>query len=186
MNKLFVVLLACLPMQAFGVTVSGVEVPEKAHVQSRQLVLNGAGVRTKFMFKVYVAALYMETKKKRPDEVLVDGGVKRVSLYVMRKLTGGEFMEAFNKAINANHTADQYIPLAARLIHFSRVFRKVGEVNKGDVITLDYSPETGTIVSVNGKEQGRTEGQDFYRALLKIWMGDHPVSDSLKKGMLGA
>jgi hypothetical protein len=29
------------------------------------------------------------------------------------------------------------------------------------------------------------EGEDFYRALLRIWLGDRPVQDDLKKSLLG-
>jgi hypothetical protein len=185
MKKLIAAVLLCLPMQVFALSVAGVDVPEKAHVDSRDLVLNGAGIRTKFLFKIYVGALYLEGKKTTADAVLVDSGAKRVALHIMRHLNGGDLMEAFNKAINANHTPEEYAPLAVRLIQFSRVFREVGEVKKGDVITLDYLPSAGTVVSVNGKEHGRIEGEDFYRALLKIWMGKKPVSEDLKKGMLG-
>ena len=28
-------------------------------------------------------------------------------------------------------------------------------------------------------------GQDFYRALLRVWLGDKPVQDDLKKALLG-
>lgn len=184
MNKLIVALLLCLPLQAFAVKIAGMEVPEQAHIGSRDLVLNGAGIRKKIVVKVYVAALYLEKKKNTANEVVYDAGNKRVALYVLRHLNGGDFMEAFNKAINANHTPEEYMPLAARLIRFSRVFRQVGEVDTGDVITLDYSAATGTVVAVNGKEYGRVPGEDFYRALLKIWMGSKPVSEELKMRLL--
>lgn len=184
MKKLIVALLLCLPMQVFAVRISGVEVPEQARVGSKDLVLNGAGIRKKIVVKVYVAALYLEKKKNTANEVVFDGGNKRVAMYILRPLNGGDFMEAFNKAINANHTPEEYMPLAARLIRFARVFREVGEVGQGDVITLDYSPATGTVVSVNGKEHGRVQGEDFYRALLKIWMGGKPVSEELKMRLL--
>ncbi len=185
MKKLIVGVLLCLPLQAFAVKVAGVNVPDGAQVESRQLQLNGAGVRTVMMFKVYVAALYLENKKKTANDVLADTGVKRVELHVLRQLTAGKFMEAFNKAINENHTPEEYIPLAARLIRFSRAFREVGEVNPGDTITLDLTPAGETILRVSGKEHARIKGADFYRGLLRIWMGRNPVSDDLKKDMLG-
>ena len=57
---------------------------------------------------------------------------------------------------------------------------------KGDVILLDFLPEAGTAVSVNGQAKGKPiPGEDFYRALLRIWLGDKPVDGDLKKGMLG-
>jgi hypothetical protein len=41
-------------------------------------------------------------------------------------------------------------------------------------------------VVVNGKAQGSAiAGEDFYGALLRIWLGDKPVQDDLKKALLG-
>ena len=40
---------------------------------------------------------------------------------------------------------------------------------------------------VNGKPAGKPiSGEDFYRALLRIWLGDKPVQEDLKKSLLGA
>jgi hypothetical protein len=39
---------------------------------------------------------------------------------------------------------------------------------------------------VNGAPRGKPiAGEDFYRALLRIWIGDNPVQDDLKKALLG-
>jgi hypothetical protein len=47
-------------------------------------------------------------------------------------------------------------------------------------------PAAGTQLTVDGKPSGAPiPGEDFYRALLKIWLGEHPVQDDLKKALLG-
>ena len=57
---------------------------------------------------------------------------------------------------------------------------------KGDVIHLDFAPGTGTQVVFNGKPRGKPiAGDDFYRVLLRIWLGDSPVDTRLKRAMLG-
>ena len=62
-----------------------------------------------------------------------------------------------------------------------------GEAKKGDVIHLDFTPDAGTRVVVNGKQQGNAiAGEDFYSALLRIWLGDKPADGDLKKGLVGA
>lgn len=184
MTRLAIALLLCLPMLAFADTVAGVDVPEKAQVHSRTLVLNGAGIRTRFLFKVYVAALYLQEKKTTAEAVLADNGVKRVELHMVRKVDGDDFLGAFTKAIHENHTDEEYAPLEARMTRLADVFHEVGVVKPGDVITLDYF-RARTVVSVNGEVQARIKGRDFYRALLKVWLGDSPVSGNLKKGLLG-
>jgi len=184
--RLLSIFMLCLSAQAGAATiVSGVTLPEKIHLDKSDLVLNGAGTRTKAIFNIYVAALYLEKKTRSAEAVLSSSGTMRVELHVLYKLTAGDFMEAFNKAINDNHAPQEYAPIAARLIHFSRAFRDVGEVDKGSVIVLDYIPGIGTILTVNGKERQRIAGEDFYHAMLKIWLGKKPVQESVKKALLG-
>lgn len=186
MKKLLSIMLLCLSAQAFAATVSGVKLEDKISLDNKELVLNGAGLRTKVFFNIYVGALYLTQKNSTPEGIFADKGPKRVKLYIMRHLAAGDFMEAFNKAINANHTPEEYAPLAARLLRFGRSFREVGEVDKGSIILLDYIPEANLMVlTVNGKEITRVPGEDFYNAMLKIWLGKNPVQDSLKKEMLG-
>jgi hypothetical protein len=62
----------------------------------------------------------------------------------------------------------------------------LGEAKKGSVIALDFVPGTGTRVLVDGAAKGKPiAGDEFYRGLLRIWLGDKPVDGDLKKGMLG-
>lgn len=185
MKKLIAVLLLCVSAQASAMTVGGVKLDEKVHVDNSDLVLNGAGLRTKYILSIYVSALYLGKKMNSADAVLADTGTKRVELHVLKHLSAGDFMEAFNKAINDNLAQDEYVKISARLLRFSKVFRQVGEVKKGAVIVLDYFPKYGLVLTVNGKELTRIEGADFYNAMLKIWLGNKPVQDSVKKGMLG-
>jgi hypothetical protein len=59
------------------------------------------------------------------------------------------------------------------------------EAKKGMAILLDWQPGTGTVISVDGKTRGKPiPGEDFYRALLRIWLGERPVQDDLKKALL--
>jgi hypothetical protein len=36
-----------------------------------------------------------------------------------------------------------------------------------------------------GEVLGTVQGEDFYRALLKVWLGDKPADKGLKKAWLG-
>lgn len=190
MKKLIAILLLCLSTQAFATKVGDVNLDEQVRVASSDLQLNGAGIRKKMVFKVYVAALYLGEKKNTAEAVLKDTGVKRVELHMLRRVDASEFMDAFITAIKANHTPAEFVPIMGRLIRFAHTFSIVGEVNKGDVITIDYLPNADnkngvTVVKINDKERDKIVGADFYLAMLKIWLGDKPVQDSLKKEMLG-
>jgi len=185
MKNLIALFLLALCTQAFALELEGVTLGDKALVGNATLQLNGSGVRTKLFFKVYVGALYLGEKKRTAAAVLDDAGAKRVAMHMLRSLGSEKLLEAFDKGMAANNTPAALSAMDARIREFSAIFRTTTEVEKGDVITLDYVPGEGTRISINGAEKGRVAGTEFNRALLKIWLGDDPVSEDLKKGLLG-
>lgn len=174
-----------LSWNANALEVAGVKLADSVHPGSRDLVLNGAGVRTKIFFDLYVAALYVGEKKSAAEAVLSDAGEKRMALHLLRDIGAGHLLSAFNNAIAANHTSAELRALDGSLKEFSAIFHTMQEVKKGDVITLDYLPATGTQVSVNGVLKGSIAGAEFNTALLKVWLGDKPAQADLKQKLLG-
>ncbi|MEY4730609.1 MAG: hypothetical protein RL020_1767 [Pseudomonadota bacterium] len=171
--------------QVFAMEVSGTSVPDKATVEGTELLLNGAGMRSKFMFKVYVASLYLAGKKTSAEEVLADTGAKRMQLNIRRELSAEQLLEALNEGLKANNTAAELAPLEARMKDFDNILTSVGKASPGNVIVLDFIPGTGTRVQLNGQTKGTIAGEDFNKALLKIWLGPEAVQGSLKKALLG-
>ena len=151
-----------------------------------ELVLNGAGIRTRMIFKVYVAGLYLTEKRAEAGGVMSLPGPKRVAMTMLRELSAQQLSEALAEGIRNNSTAAEQETLKSRIDELLAIMNALGEAKKGDAITLDFLPESGTRVVVNGQPRGKPiAGDDFYRALLRIWLGDKPVDDDLKKGMLG-
>lgn len=188
MKKMILSLLALLMFNASGayaLDVSGTNVPDKASVEGTELQLNGAGMRSKFMFKVYVASLYTTAKKTTAEDVLADTGAKRMQLNIRRELTAEQLLEALHEGVKANNSAAELAPLEARLKEFDGIMTSVGKASPGNVITLDYVPGSGTRVQLNGQNKGTIAGDDFNKALLKIWLGPEAVQASLKKALLG-
>lgn len=186
MNKLLVLVCGLLlSLNADALEVGGVKLADSVHLGGRDLVLNGAGVRSKFIFDVYVAALYLEQKTGNAAAVLANANEKRVALHLLREVSGETFAEAFHKAITSNHTPAELSALDAPLKQFSAIFTRMKEVHKGDVVTLDYLPNSGTQVSVNGVSQAVIAGAAFNTALLKMWLGNKPAQEDLKNKLLG-
>jgi len=174
-------LLWALPVWA--IEVAGVNVADKAKLGTAELALNGAGIRTRIVFKVYVGALYLAEKKSAAAEAMAQKGAKRVALTLLREMSAQQLSEALEAGIQANHGAAEFEALKPRIAELLSLFT---DAKKGDVILLDFLPESGTVVSLNGAARGKPiQGEDFYRALLRIWLGDKPVDGDLKKGMLG-
>jgi hypothetical protein len=178
--------LALGAAQAFAVEVAGVKVEERIKLGSNELVLNGAGLRTKAFFKVYVAGLYLADKKTDAAEVLALPGPKRVSMRLMRDLSAKQLTDALNEGIRDNTSPAELGALKDRLAELAAVMNSIEAAKEGDVVALDWLPGSGTRVVLNGEARGKAiAGEDFYRALLRIWLGDNPVSGALKKALLG-
>lgn len=186
MKKIILVCLLLVTSHSYALEMAGVNLDEKIQLDKYPVILNGAGIRTKFLFKVYVAALYLTEKMNTSDAVLADERAKRMSFVLVHDVTAKQVLDGINEAILPNNTEEEMKALESRLFKFSAMFASVPDIKVGGVVNLDYIPGMGTRVTLNGVEKGYIEGVDFYRALLKIWLGKRPVKASLKKSVLGA
>jgi hypothetical protein len=168
------------------VTVEGVKFEPTVQVAGQTLRLNGAGVRTRAFFKVYAAALYVPERSADASTLLAQSGPRRVAIALLREIDADTFTNSLADGLKANHSAAQMAELKAPLERLQSMFRSIGAAKKGDVVHLDYAPEAGTRVIVNGQPQGEPiPGAAFFAALLRVWLGDKPADAALKKAMLG-
>ena len=177
-------ILVALTLSASALEVKGVKVNETAQVGGSALVLNGAGVRTKMVFKVYVAGLYLTQKTNDASAVISDTGNKRVSMHMLRELSAEKLLHALDEGFEANNSAAEMTAIDSQMKSFKQIMTSAKAVKEGDVILLDYSGQN-TTVNLNGKALGTVEGAAFNQALLRVWLGAKPVDASLKKAMLG-
>jgi len=164
--------------------VAGVKLAEQIEVNGTSLQLNGAGVRTKFFFKIYTGALYLPKPARSSKQVYAQADAWRVSMHFLYdEVTKEKLISAWDDGFESNADDEVLKSLRPRIDVFNNLFVAA---HKGDVIDIDYQPTTGTIVTMNGKVQGQIEGEDFQQAVLRIWLGEVPADESLKEGMLGA
>jgi len=173
-------LLFTLP--AIAAKLKGVEYPDKAMIQGEELALQGLGLRSKFVFKVYVGALYLKTPTSDADAVIKANEVKQISMTFMRDVDYDSMTGAFKEGFEAN-APDKVEMLEDKIEKFLKLFTE--EVKEGQQMVLTYKPGIGTMAEQGGKVLGTIEGEDFMEALWSIWFGPKPPSKDLKKGMLG-
>jgi hypothetical protein len=172
--------------QAQPVELEGQKFEPTAQVGGQNLVLNGVGLRKRAIFKVYVAGLYVPTKSKDAATIINEKGARRASLRMLRDVDAESFAGGISDALRANNSEAQLAALKTQIESFNSTLKAIGEAKKGDVINFDFTPEGGTRITVNGQPKGAViPGHDFYAAVMRIWLGDKPVDDGLKKGMLG-
>jgi Chalcone isomerase-like len=170
-----------LAIPAFGKEVAGVNVPESTTVEGKTLKLNGAGLRKKMVFKVYVAGLYLETPSKDAAAIILSDQTRRMHLSVLRSLSSPQVNEAIEEGFEKN-SKSKMGALKARL---DKLAAMIPNVEKGDEIVLTYVPGKGTVVSAKNAEKGVIEGKDFADALFSVWLGPEPVQADLKTALLG-
>ncbi len=171
---------------AHGLEVAGVKVDDKTTLAGQDLVLNGAGVRTRMIVDVYVGALYVVAKKASAADVLAQDGPKRFQMTLLRDIAGKTMSDAFAEGIQNNTSDGERPTVKVRADELTALITAIGEGKKGHVIALDFIPGSGTQVVFNGQPRGKPiPGDDFYRVLLKIWLGEKPVDSGLKRALVG-
>jgi len=168
---------------SWAMEIEGVSIPDSAQVTGHDLKLNGAGVRTKFFFDIYIGALYLAEKATTTDEVLTAGGPKRISMTILYgEVERGKLIDGWNDGFGKNQSKEVMAKLKERLSKFNSLF---SDAHKGDLLVYDFLANGSTIVAFNGKQAGVIEGKDFQKALIEVWLGKKPAHEGLKKAMLG-
>jgi len=183
---LAIVWLATLATAHAAVEVEGVRFDDRTKLGSADLVLNGAGLRSRLFFKVYAIGLYLAEKKAASADLLAQPGAKRLHIVTLRELTAEQFADALIEGMQKNHSEAEIAALKARIDQFRAAILALKTAPKGATVQIDWQPETGMRLVFNGEKQGSDiPGEDFYRALLKIWLGDKPAQDDLRDALLG-
>jgi hypothetical protein len=178
-------LLAVASAQAADL--EGVNLDDRVHVDGQALELNGMAVRTRYYFKVYVAGLYLPVKVSSASRAIDGDGAKRVVLVMLRDATADQFCDSIQAGLEANHTPAELDRIRPQMEALFSSIRAIGEARLGTRIVLDYAASRqATTLTVDGAVQGAPmHGADFFRALLRIWLGERPAQPDLKRLLLG-
>jgi hypothetical protein len=180
---------ACLLIAAGSLRaaeIAGVKIDDTARVGGTPLVLNGAGKRTRLVFDVYVAALYLTARQGSAPQVLEAPGPKRITLSLMRDLSADRLTEALQDGIKLNTSDAALDAIRPQLEALVAAIRSIGAAHKGDVLSIDFLADDSTQLALNGAPKGQAiAGVAFQRALLGVWLGEKPVQADLKAALLG-
>lgn len=165
--------------------VAGVKIEERIKLGSADLVLNGAGLRSKVFIKVYIGALYVTQKASTAAILLDTSSPRRMSLRLLRDLDADALYGALRDGLKDNNSEAELLALKAPVDQFADLMKKIGNARSGDTVAIDFTSD-GVGVSLNGEARGKVSSAPFARTLLKVWLGDNPVDASLKKALLGS
>lgn len=174
-----VVLAVTVELQA--ASLAGVTLPDSTQVAGKNLVLNGLGIRTKFVVKVYVAGLYLEQKSPDANAILKSDAPKRIVMHFVRDVSKKQMTDAFQESFE-NNSPNEAKSMKADI---DKMLGALEDLKEGDEMVFTYVPGTGTTMSINGKDKVTIAEKAFAPVMFSVWLGPKPPNGDLKKGMLG-
>jgi Chalcone isomerase-like len=181
-----VVVAAALSSPVLAATSEGLQFDDQVKLANHDLRLNGLGVRAVWIFKAYVAGLYLGDKVTNGQDALNQPGPRRLQLRMLMEAGSSDIKKALIDGMRKNVNDAQWDAMQERVAQFSRTIDSIGVARVGDTINLDYVPNQGLLLSMNGVPKGSAiSGKDFYNAMLAIFVGDDPVDSHMRDGLLG-
>ncbi len=148
------------------------------------LFLNGAAKRKFLMFvDVYVGSLYVENTSESADQLIHQDGFKLMEFNMLRNVRGRKIADAFYEGMRLNVTQDQAVAMEEEINQLLAMFDQ--RLRKGDKAIIEYRPGVGMSVNLAGNDRGIIKSKELFDAILSIWIGEFPVSQDFKAGILG-
>jgi len=102
----------------------------------------------------------------------------------LRSLSADQLLDALNDGLKENNSEAELAAVKTQVNELAAIMKAFRQVKEGDVVALEYAE--GTTRVLQGSEmRGTIAGEAFNRALMKVWLGEHPVQSDLKKALLG-
>ncbi len=178
--------LLAIGVLAEPVEMSGVKLDDPIDIRGTSLQLNGAGIRYKAIFKVYVAGLYLGKKAITPEEAYAAPGPKRLTITLLRDIDSDVLGQSMTEAFENNTPVEEIARLTPGLTTIRQALADQKKLRAGENFTVDWIPDTGTVLSIKGIQQGEAfKGFEFFNALIRLWVGPRPADFKLKEALLG-
>jgi len=165
-----------------AIEVGDIDVGDKFSVEGHKLVLNGAGVRSKFFLDVYVAALYLPNQMTEASDIIDSDEAMAIRLFITSDMITSKRMADSTRDGFVRSTGGNLAPIETEVEELIKAFQE--EIEKGDIFDLVYEPGQGVTVYRDGKAASNVKGLEFKKALFGIWLSEDPIQKSLKKALV--
>lgn len=174
------------PAAAQPADLAGVRFPATVSLGGSNLQLNGAGIRTRFVVRVYAAGLYLQGKATTPEQALAASGPKRIQVHMLREIDANELGRLLTRGMQDNAPRGEFSKFIPGMLKLAELFSERKRLRVGENFSIDFVPGTGTRVLINGKPESELITEpEFFNALLRIWLGEKPADAGLKDALLG-
>ena len=164
-------------------TLNDVTLPAKLSYHDQTLILNGGGIRSKFVFKLYTIGLYLTKKNSDGNAIIKENSSMAVRFEITSDMINSDNMgEAINEGFDKSTEGNTSV-IRKRIDEMLKTFSSE-EIIIGDLFEIVFTPDKGSEIYKNGKLKSTIKGLDFKEALFGIWIAENPVSSGLKKELL--
>lgn len=164
-------LLAVPPVAA--IEIEGFQVPDSIQMEGQPLLRNGVAIRRLAVFKMEVASLYLTSLQNTLEGVTAAKGPKRLRLVMLRDAPAQLLTRKFLHDFRSVSTAVELNALTNEVTALNAMFTSTGGISKGDIVTLDWLPEKGLVISLNDKPLSAQplNNELVYQIILRIFLG---------------
>lgn len=165
--------------------VAGVTLNRTLPMDGQTLILNGAGLRSLLMVKVYVAALYLPQTSRHAEDILKRGGPLCIELVMKRSVGADTILDNFHGTLRDNVSVEVWRSLEPAIAELDAAIHNVKQTREGDRLRLEFMAGGDTRIFFNQQLLKTIVGGGLAVAMPLIWLGRKPAQESVKKGMLG-
>ena len=141
------------------------------------LQLTGTAARTKWFFRVYAIAHYLQVSKGTValdrQKILTDGPAKQMSIQYARNVPAEKITKVLREDFELNTTLSEYRGIKKYVDQMLAYF--VRPVKKGDIFVMRWLSGGRVYLELNGQKLGDVKNELFARTLWAIWFGEHSV-----------
>ncbi len=147
-----------------------------SNLASAHVTQVGAGTARWGFFKVYDAQFFTEAGVTL-EQALSEQTPARLELCYARELSVENFIEGAQQGL------PEFLPVELESA-VGRLHAAYQPVKQGDCYHLDFQPEQGTALVLNGKTLVQIDTPDFKALYFGIWLGKQPLSEPLKRSLI--
>lgn len=149
-----------------------------------QTYLNGISPYEQLSKEYYIGALYLPEAQSERLAIITDSRSQKMVIKVTTgRWSQRKFAQVWRQDLALNNDMSQDAELTSRLLAFTTFPQQ--SLSEGDEIVIQYTPVAGSEVFLNGELVVQYEGQAFFKAILKSWVGDVPHSRLYQQQILG-
>ncbi|MEX2365472.1 MAG: chalcone isomerase family protein, partial [Pseudohongiellaceae bacterium] len=154
-----------------------------SHSLANELMLNGLAPYQYLSKTFYLASFYAEQPITSPQQFAADTGAKRMVIKVSTdKWSPRQFNQMWKQDIAINNNLKANPDVIELITAFTET--PDDDFTRGDTIVIDYAPELGTRITLNGADWLQSEDELLFRTLANAWLGDIPTSLRFQEALL--